>query len=328
MHVAVIGCGDWGKNIARTLKGLSALAGICDHHASKKAQEAVQALDVPFLDLESLLEDPSIQGVVVSTQTASHFSLAKQALEKGKHVFVEKPLVPSMEEAQTLAALAEEKGCVLMVGHLLRYHRAFETMSQWVEEEKIGSLLHLNTSRKNLGKIYPNESVIWDLAPHDLSMVLALKGEMPKRVSATTGHYAIPVHADEAMVSLEFSGGHKAFITLSRLSPFKEQKVTAVGTNGMIVFDDTLPWDRKLTFYGSRVEQKSLEQFDILRDSEGMAEPLEPSEPLRTEMAHFIHSMKEGSVPRTPAQEAMNILKIIRAAHESAKRGEWVSLEY
>ena len=324
--VVVIGCGDWGKNIARTLHGLGSLHGICDHHSSEKAVQCTKDLKVPLMDLETVLEDSAVDGVVISTQTASHYSLAKRALEAGKHVFVEKPLVPTLKEAEELESIAQEKGLVLMVGHLLRYHQAFETLAQWVQEEKLGRVLHVNSSRKNLGKIYPNESVIWDLAPHDLSMVLAIFQRQPKSVLASSGNYAVPLHGDEAVLALDFDHGQKAFITLSRLSPFKEQKITVVGTAGMAVFDDTLPWENKVTFFESTIEQTSLEKFEVNRDGEGTSEKLSASEPLNNEMQHFVGCINGNEKPRTPAREAIDVLKIIQAAHLSVKEGCWVDL--
>jgi UDP-2-acetamido-3-amino-2,3-dideoxy-glucuronate N-acetyltransferase len=327
MKIVVVGCGDWGKNIARTLKGLGSLYAICDQYGLEKAAKHAADLDIPMKDFEAMLHDPAVDGMIISTQPLSHYSLAKKALLAAKHVFVEKPLVPSEEEALDLESLAQEKGLVLMVGHLLRYHAVFERLVDWVKEKKLGEILHINTSRKNLGKIYPNDSVIWDLAPHDLSMILALIEKPVKSVLATSGNYAIPLHADEAMISLKFEGSSQgAFITLSRLSPFKEQKITVVGTNGMAVFDDTLGWEKKLRHFDNQITQISPTHFEILHDVQGEAEVFTPSEPLKNEMMHFIESIQHGKQPRTPAREAIEILRIIQAAHRSAKEGGWVEV--
>ena len=327
MKIVVVGCGDWGKNIARTLKNLNSLHAICDHHHSEKAVKAAEEFGVPLLTFEEALKENSVDGMVISTQTNSHYELAKSSLEKGLHVFVEKPLVPSKDEALELEALSHKKNCVLMVGHLLRYHAAFERLHTWVREEKLGDVLHVNTSRKNLGKIYPNEGVIWDLAPHDLSMVLALIGKKVDRVLATGANYAIPIHADEAMISLKFKESPQAaFITLSRLSPLKEQKITVSGTSGMAVFDDTLPWESKLTFFDNHIVQKSPTRFEVMRDMDGSSENLSASEPLKAEMTHFLECIKSGAKARTPAREAIEILDIIHAAHQSIKDGGWVYL--
>ncbi len=327
MNIVVVGCGDWGKNIAKTLKGLGSLYAICDQKGFEKAVKCAEDLNVPMQDFEDVLKDSTVDGVVISTQPHSHYDLAKRALFAGKHIFVEKPLVPSKAEAIDLEAIAYENGLTLMVGHLLRYHGAFEALQTWVVEKKLGDILHINTSRKNLGKIYPNDSVIWDFAPHDLSMILALTQKKVSRVLATSGNYAIPIQADEAMISLEFEGGHqKSFITLSRLSPFKEQKITVVGTNGMAVFDDTLPWERKLRFFHNEITQESITCFKILHDVEGEAAVLTPSEPLKNEMTHFIACMENKTPPRTPAKDAIEILDVIQAAHQSVQRGEWVGV--
>jgi UDP-2-acetamido-3-amino-2,3-dideoxy-glucuronate N-acetyltransferase len=214
-----------------------------------------------------------------------------------------------------------------MVGHLLRYHAAFERLQEWVKEKKLGEILHINTSRKNLGKIYPNDSVIWDFAPHDLSMILALIEKPVKSILATSGNYAIPIHADEAMIALKFEGSHQgAFITLSRLSPFKEQKITVVGTDGMAVFDDTLGWEKKLRHFKNQITQFSPTHFEIRHDLQGEAEVFTPSEPLKNEMMHFMDCIQHGTQTRTPAREAIGILKIIQAANKSLKDGGWVEI--
>jgi len=332
MNIVVVGCGDWGKNIARTLKNLESLHAICDQltysqNGLEKAVQTAAELNVPIKDFEEVLEDPTVDGVVISTPPASHYALAKKALLAGKHVFVEKPLVPSLKQALDLETTAKEVHKTLMVGHLLRYHSAFETLTLWATEKKLGEILHINTSRKNLGKIYPNDSVIWDFAPHDLSMILSLMEKPVKSVLATSGNYAIPLHADEAMISLKFEGSqHSAFITLSRLSPFKEQKITVVGTKGMAVFDDTLAWDGKLRYFDNQITQRSPSEFDIHRDAEGKAEPLSPSEPLKNEMMHFMECIRHQKGPRTPAKDAITILAIIQAAHQSIQENRWVDL--
>jgi UDP-2-acetamido-3-amino-2,3-dideoxy-glucuronate N-acetyltransferase len=328
MNIAVVGCGDWGKNIARTLHSLDALYAVSDHHLdSHKAIQCATDGKVPLESFDRVLKHSMLHGVCIATPPHTHFDIAKQALEAGKHVFVEKPLVLSIEEGKILEALAKEKGRVLMVGHLLRYHQAFQTLERWVKQDKLGSVLHINTSRKNLGKIYPHDNVIWDLAPHDLSMILALIPHPVESILATGANYAVPTLADEAMLSLTFQGtDQKAFITLSRLSPFKEQKLTVVGTKGMAVFDDTLGWDRKLTFFNNTVTQEDPDHFSIQHDRIGTPAILRSSEPLKTELAHFVACLQERVKPHTPARDAIEILSIINAAHQSIKTGGWVKV--
>lgn len=325
MTIAVVGCGDWGRNIARALKSLGALAALSDRAGALKASQCAEELKVPLHSLETILRERDIQGIVIATPPATHFSLAKQALEAGKHVFVEKPLVRHKEEALVLEKLAQEKERILMVGHLLRYHGAFEQLHTWVQEGKLGHVLHINTSRKNLGKIYPDEGVIWDLGPHDLSLILPLVGRDVSHVFATSGHYAVPLHPDEALLALRFKNSSlKAFITLSRLSPFKEQKVTVVGTKGMAVFDDTKEWAQKLVFFNNLITQETLSHFEIHHDRNGTPALLTPMEPLKAEMTHFLDCLKTQQSPRTHVQSAVHILEILEAADLSCKREEWV----
>lgn len=325
VRIAVIGCGDWGRNIALTLHRLGSLYALGDQNlSSSKAIQCSKDTNVDLVPLDQILNDEKIQGVCIATPPHTHFDIAKEALEAGKNVFVEKPLVLSIAEGKALETLAKEKGLILMVGHLLRYHKAFQILEEWVKGGKLGSILHINTSRKNLGKIYPHDDVIWDLAPHDLSMILALIPHPVESVLATGANYAVPRLADEALISLKFeNSSQQAFISLSRLSPFKEQKVTVVGTKGMAVLDDTLPQDRKLTFFNSHVIQESPDHFSIHQDRVGVPELYEAQNPLDAEMTHFIDCIQHGKAPRTPAQEAIQILSIINAAQQSIKAGQW-----
>ena len=178
-QVAIIGAGYWGRNIARNLAELGALAAVVDTNPATAA-EVSAATGAPPRDLEEVLDDPSIMGVAIASRAELHYSLADRALRAGKHVFVEKPLVLEETEADHLIALAESSDRTLMVGHLLRYHPIFERLLDLVGSEEYGPLRYAYSDRISLGKIRTEENVLWSFAPHDISMVLALSGEEPR----------------------------------------------------------------------------------------------------------------------------------------------------
>lgn len=197
-----------------------------------------------------------------------------------------------------------------MVGHLLLYHPAFQKILEWVESGKLGKILEIQTYRRNLGKIHLHESVTWDLGPHDLSMVFALmKNKSLKKVSAQ-GHAYVSPHDDISTLSLEFEGGPFAQISLSRLHPFKEQKVIVIGSQGMAVFDDTKPWDQKAVFYKSYV---ACENGKVILHKDGVAEvaSLSLAEPLRLELEHFIQCIEKNQPPLTSGESALKGIEIL-----------------
>jgi UDP-2-acetamido-3-amino-2,3-dideoxy-glucuronate N-acetyltransferase len=317
---ALIGCGDWGKNIARTLGKMGALSAIVD--PSERAKILAKDLKVSLLTLEDVLADASIKGVVIATPTPTHFSLAMQALESGKHVFVEKPLVTEAEEIDALQKMATEKRLTLMVGHLLLYHKAFQKLVSWVRGGKLGDLVSIETHRKNLGKIHPHEGVLWDLGPHDFSMVLSLLGSAPTQVLSYSKSHAYKEKPDVQSILLQYDQGPFVQVNLSRLHPVKEQKITISGTAGMAVFDDTKAWEEKLVFYPSYF----VKETDALSIGVPEKEMMEPSEPLREEMTHFVECCANHAPPLTPAAQAKEVLSIIHAAENSEETKSWSQL--
>jgi predicted dehydrogenase len=310
ISIVLVGCGDWGKNIAKTLSRLNVLKGIVDPHPTDRVRALVKDLGVSLLEFDQCLEDSSVSGMVMATPTPTHFELASRALTAGKHVLVEKPLAPETNQVQSLIKLAEQQNRVLMVGHLLLYHPAFQKIVDWVESGKLGKILEIQTYRRNLGKIHLHESVTWDLGPHDLSMVFALtKGKSLKKVSSE-GHAYVSPHNDISALFLEFEEGPFVQINLSRLHPFKEQKLIVIGTQGMAVFDDTKAWDQKAVFYKSFA---TLEKGKILlhKDDVGDAASLSPAEPLKLELEHFIQCIEKNQTPLTSGESALEGISIL-----------------
>jgi UDP-2-acetamido-3-amino-2,3-dideoxy-glucuronate N-acetyltransferase len=318
VRVAVIGCGAWGKNLVRNFAELGALEAIVDHH-----QPAVEALTARHggqnLSFEEALASPRIDAVAIVTQPSHHHLLARRALDAGKHVFVEKPLALDMGEARDLAATALRRGLCLMVGHILHYHPAFRALRDVAGEGRLGRLQRIQASRFNLGAVRREEDVLWCLAPHDISMVLALTGHRPTRVAATGGYHLRPEVADTATVQLWFDGGEQAQIAVSWLHPYKEQRLAVIGSEGMAVFDDVEPWERKLVLYPHRVAWNADEA--VLARGEGTPIPLEASEPLRSECAHFLDCVRSGARPATDGAEALRVMDVLTRA-SAAMRAE------
>ncbi|MGD8818084.1 MAG: Gfo/Idh/MocA family oxidoreductase, partial [Acidobacteriota bacterium] len=311
VSIAVIGCGYWGRNLVRNFHQIGALASVCDVD-SEVATEQARRCGVAARDLEEILADDTIAAVAIAAPAAAHAELAGQALRAGKHVFVEKPLALRATDAEELIALAEERDRVLMVGHLLHYHPAFLALRELIAAGRLGRLQYIYSNRLNLGKIRREENVFWSFAPHDISMILALTGEMPSSVSAKGASYLHNVIADVTNTYLSFPSGINAHIFVSWLHPYKDQKLVVVGSEGMAVFDDTKPWSEKLRLYAHRIgwrdgaPEAERAEAELIRLAE--------AEPLRLECEHFLECVESGQRPRTDGAEGLAVLRVLEAA--------------
>lgn len=322
--IAVIGCGYWGKNLVRNMAELGVLAAVADAHVpNAEAQAALYG--VPVRSVEAVMADVTINGVVIAAPAAQHAALATQALNAGKHVFVEKPLALTVADAEALQRLAAEKNRVLMVGHLLQYHPAYLKLKDLVNAGELGALTYVYSHRLNLGKLRTEENVLWSFAPHDISMVLGLFGEAPTTVCAQGTSQLNPSIPDMVTLQCTFANGAKGHVFVSWLHPTKEQKLVVVGEKAMVVFDDSLPMEEKLQLYRHRVEWKG----DIPTTMKAEAEmvPVVASEPLRNECQHFLDAMAGTVTPRTDAAEAIRVLRVLEAAEGSMTIGNSVPLE-
>ena len=321
--VAVAGCGHWGKNLVRNFHELNALAAVVDSEPAA-AENFARRYDVRALTWEEMLRDRRILGVVVAAPAAAHAELSQQALAAGKHVFVEKPLALKVAEGQELAAKAKETGRIFMVGHLLRYHPAFLKLQDLVAEGRLGRIQYIYSNRLNLGKIRREENVFWSFAPHDISMILALAGEMPERVMATGACYLHKSIADTTTTHLAFPNGVSAHVHVSWLHPFKEQKLVVVGDKGMATFDDGEPWAGKLLFYPHIIHWRQGKPEPENADAEAIA--VEEAEPLRLECQHFLDCIAGRLTPRTDAEEGLRVLQVLAASEQSMSSGHAVNL--
>lgn len=322
IKISVIGCGYWGINLVRNFAKLRVLSSISDVN-EELAQKASGLYKVPAQTFGAILKSKT-DAIVISTPAVQHFHLAKQALNAGKHVFVEKPLSLNVEEAKELCELAEQKGLILMVGHLLQYHPAFIELKQMIAKGGLGRLQYIYSNRLNLGKFRTEENILWSFAPHDISMILSLAGELPETVYATGAcHLNAHIH-DVTTTHLSFKNGVQAHIHVSWLHPYKEQKLVVVGDKGMAVFDDSAEWGEKLQLYPHKVNW--VEGMPHPDKGAIMHVPLEVAEPLKLECQHFIDSITHNSKPRTDGIEGLRVLQVLDAAQQSLHSGTTITL--
>lgn len=307
-RIVVVGCGDWGKNLVRNMAALGALAGVSDNRR-EQADALAGQFSVPVLDLAAALADPSIDGVVLAVPIAGHTAAARAALAAGKHVFIEKPLASNAAEACQLRDLAAAHGRVLMAGHLLRYHDQFARLVDWVRAGELGTVQRLEATRTAFGKLRGDEDVVLNLAPHDVSMILALMAAAPTAVTARGVAHTDPAQIDTADIGLDFAGGARAMIHISRAHPLKQQRLVVIGSRGSAVFDDRLGWDEKL----------QLTRFDFdwanppawPKPAPVTLAPLPVGEPLKNECQHFLDCIQTGNTPISGPDEAIPVTRVL-----------------
>lgn len=323
--VALIGCGQWGKNIARNLAELGALSVICDGDAVRAGKVAAD-LGVEFsLTADAAFERSDIVAVAIATPAVTHAQVIGKALDAGKHVYVEKPIALSVSDAEAVAAKAAEKKLTLMTGHLLQYHPVFVRLLDLVRTGALGNLQYVYSNRLNQGRVRTEENALWSLAPHDISMILALAGTKPHRVSAT-GRAAVQKNiADIATATFEFASGVQAHLFCSWLNPYKEHRLAVIGDKSMAVFDDSAAkWEDKLVVYSHHVEwQNGMPEF-VKGAGETIAVP--KGEPLRDEIAHFLSCVEGKTACRTGPDEAIPVLEVLAAAQQAMDTAKPVEL--
>lgn len=318
-RVAVIGTGSWGVNLVRNFSELGALTAVVDDDVERAVAAAASA-DVPSRSLDEVLAATDVDAVAIATPASTHAELAKRALRSGKHCFVEKPLAMSVEDAIEVSEIARELDRVLMVGHLLRYHPAFEALHRLVVAGELGRLQYASSSRLSFGRFRREENSLWSFAPHDISMILALIGEDPDSVIAVGSKHLHTSIEDVTTTHMAFPGGQGAHVHVSWLHPVKQQELVVVGDRGMAVFNDAYPWERKLQLFRHSLEWRA--GLPIPVKAEGELVELTPTEPLRAECSHFLECVAEGKRPRTDADEGLRVLRVLQRAQASLRWSE------
>ena len=350
--VAVVGSGYWGPNLIRNLAELSGrpLAGVCDLlpdrvHAMRQRYPWIQT----FPSMDALLAAVGIDAVAIATPAETHYALAQQALLAGKHVLVEKPLATAPDQCSELVELARIRGLTLMVGHTFLYNPGLRYVRNLIAGGELGDVLYVTSRRLNLGQVRQDVNVVWNLAPHDIAIILHLLGQRPTRVIAQGLHLLRSAIADVAFMHFEFESGQAAQVHVSWLDPRKVREVVVVGTRKMVVFDD-VDLDKQVQVYDKGVEwvgpdgngrpagqlSERWDQFEgygeyqlLMRSGDLVVPRVKQAEPLREEVAHFLDCIRHGSQPLSDGVNGWEVVKVLAAASDSvAGGGEAIALDW
>jgi predicted dehydrogenase len=311
VRIAQVGLGQWGKNLARNFADLADLAWLCDLDGSQHeglAQRYPQARLTANVD--DVLSDDSVEAIVIATPVPTHFELARRALEAGKHVFVEKPPAMRGAELEELCEISEDRGLVLMPGHLLLYHPGVKKLKEIVGSGELGDVLYVYGNRQNLGTFRTNENALWSLGVHDLSVLLHLIEEEPSEVRAHGNAFLTGGVEDVVFCYLNFPSGKMAHMHLSWLDPHKIRRITVVGNDRMAVFDD-MERDRKITVYDNW----------RTRTGDVYSPKVDVTEPLRLECEHFLSLVRGEGDRHKAARDAVPVVRALeqlQASLESA----------
>ncbi len=315
----MIGAGYWGKNLVRVFNELGALKAVCDTDRISVDKLQCQYSGVLMeQDFGALIGREDLSAVVIAAPAETHYDMARKALLAGKDVFVEKPLALTVSEGEELVRLASERRRILMVGHLLLYHPAVLELKGIVDRGELGRIQYIYSNRLNLGKIRREENILWSFAPHDISVILMLLGEMPREVSAHGGCYLHDNIADVTLSSFSFSSGVRAHIFVSWLHPYKEQKLIVVGDRQMAVFDD-LEETEKLRLYPLRMDW--VNRVPVPRKEEAVNVSVALVEPLKEECKAFLESIASRTHPRSDGKNALDVLGVLEACQKSLESG-------
>ena len=310
-NIAVVGCGYWGKNLVRNFSELGALYSVCDVN-SETANNYANQYKVKNLTFNEIINDENIEGVVLTVPAKLHTSMAIEVMNKGKHIFVEKPLALNEIDAKLMIEIAKENNVQLMVGHLLHYHPIFKEIKKIVKEGQIGKLEHIQSNRLSFGKFRTEEDIVWSFAPHDISMILSLANEEPSIVKCNSKSIIKENHADIANIYMEFPSGLKSNISVSWINPNKEVKLVLTGSSAVLIFDDLSPWDKKLSIYSYTLEGSK--KFLTLKKFNEKFIKIEEEEPLKNECQYFIDVVERDIKPLTDANEAFKVTKVLSTA--------------
>jgi len=326
VNTAMIGVGNWGKNLVRNFAELSdSNLMICCDLDEKKLNKIKKTLPKVSItkNIDDILHNPEIDAVIIATSASTHFKVAKKCLLSGKHVFVEKPLCLHEKDVKVLNKIAKEKHKKIMVGHLLEYHPAVNYLKDFIKSGKLGNVYYIYSQRVNLGKIRYDENALWSLAPHDISVILYLLNEEPISVSARGEYYLQKDLEDVVFLNLQFKNKKMANIHLSWLDPHKIRKITVVGSKKMVAFDD-MNATEKIRIYDKGADPcgkyVSYEESITLRDGDVLIPSFDLKEPLKLECQHFLDCIIKNKKPRSDGNDGLRVVRVLEAAKKSLKK--------
>jgi predicted dehydrogenase len=328
IKIGVVGCGYWGPNLVRNFRSLPDcnLKMICDLNEQRLAHLKPLYPEVQgTTDYRHLLNGADLDAVVIATAVHTHYPMAKASLLAGKHTLIEKPMACSSAECQELIAIAEKKGLVLMTGHTFLYSPAVRKIKEIVDHGDIGEIRYISARRLNLGLFQKDINVAWDLAPHDISIVLNIMGEQPLTVNCRGSAHITPAVEDVTTMCLSFPNQRSAIIHSSWLDPRKVREMTIVGSKRMIVYDDVAPLE-KIRIFDARVERPphydTFAEFQYAYHYGDVYAPyIKQEEPLKTECQHFLDCIRDGATPLSDGSQGLELVRILEASSESLKQG-------
>ncbi len=328
IKVGVVGCGYWGPNLIRNFRSLPGctLDTMCDLSADRlKHLRALYPEVKGEQNFNHMLNGSAIDAIVVATSVKMHFPMAKASLEAGKHTLIEKPMAMSAAECEELIAVARRNGLVLMAGHTFLYSPAVRKVKEIVDRGDLGDIRYICARRLNLGLFQKDINVAWDLAPHDISIILYLLDEFPESVNCRGSAHVTPGIEDVTSMSLTFRKDRSAIIHSSWLDPRKVREMTIVGSQRMIVYDDVAPQE-KIKIFDARVERPphydTFAEFHYAYHYGDMYSPyIKQEEPLRAECQHFLDCIQSGDHPMTSGKQGLDLVRILEASSASLKLG-------
>ncbi len=330
IRLAHVGVGYWGRNVLRNFASLPGveLLWVCDRDLDR-ARLQLPGPGVQVTDrFEDVLADGRVQAVSIATPTEWHYAMARQALESGRDVFVEKPMTLTVEEALRLVELVERTGRILMVGHLLLYHPAFVYAESLIERGELGQVYYLYTTRVNLGIVRRHENAFQSLAPHDIALAIQYLRDQPVAVSAHGRAFLQPGIEDVVFATIYFASGRIAHLHTSWLDPHKVRRATLVGSRKMVVIDDVEAIE-KVRIYDKGVDFRPTEprmyetytEAMTIRDGDIYIPRISMQEPLRLECEHFIRCVRERRQPKSDVHNGLQVVRVLEAAQRSLRSG-------
>ncbi len=321
IRIAVLGCGPWGMNHLRAWRELGCLAIACDPQPDRRAEVKRRFPTIKVVeDHREVLDDPTVDAVVVATPASTHVPLALEVLEAGKDVLVEKPMALCVADGARLVTAADERQRILMVGHVLEYHPAVVKLRELVARGVLGRVRYLYANRLNFGRIRTTENALWSFAPHDVAVMVRLLGMLPEEIACHGGAYLNGDVADVTMTHLLFPHGVRAHVHVSWLHPFKEHRLVVVGDRKMVVFDDTAPWPEKLSVFDYEVKWEE-GCVPVASRADPRFVRVDEAEPLLRECEAFLEAIQTRRLPIADGRSGLATLRILEAAQHSLAHG-------
>jgi predicted dehydrogenase len=324
LRLAIVGLGYWGPNLARNLARAGDLAWVCDLSPDNLSRYGTLYPEArTTMDLDEVLADETVDGVAIATSVPTHHPLGMRVLAAGKHLFVEKPLALSVAEARELVEAAEDADRRLMVGHLLLFHPGLRAVKKLIDDGELGRLFYLYGNRQNLGKVRADENALWSLGAHDIAVLLDLIGERPTELQARGECYVRRGVEDVVFGYLKFPSGVVAHLHLSWLDPNKMRRLTVVGSDKMVVFDD-MESDRKVTVYDKGITQPPADtygEYVAVRSGDIWVPRISSDEPLRLEVEEFAAAIRENRAPVSDGNSGIAVVEVLAGLQRSLDEG-------